>query len=142
VLKRDVAELYSPPSVNERFAPLINKMVRHLDAGQTDYEPYTEYIDHNIIRYRIEFKNPIKLTYDRLNAFFDFLYSIGSEYRHTYVVDSILRDDYKHWRIVTECYNPDYDAEIFVDYDRIETGNGKDVVIYVVNIYFDKPVDV
>jgi len=142
VPKRDVTELYSPPFINERFVTLTNKIVRHLDAGQAGYESYVEYIDHNIIRYRIEFKNPIKLTYDRLNMFFDFLYSIGSEYRHTYVVDSILRDGYKHWRIVVEYYNPDYDAEIFVDYDRIETGNGKDVVIYVVNIYFDKPVDV
>jgi len=142
VPKRDVTELYSPPFINERFVTLTNKIVRHLDAGQAGYESYVEYIDHNIIRYRIEFKNPIKLTYDRLNMFFDFLYSIGSEYRHTYVVDSILCDGYKHWRIIVEYYNPDYDAEIFVDYDRIETGNGKDVVIYVVNIYFDKPVDV
>jgi hypothetical protein len=138
VLKRDVTELYSPPFINERFITLINEIVRYLDTGQTGYESYTEYIDHNIIRYRIEFKNPIKLTYDRLNTFFDFLYSIGSEYRHIYVVDSILRDGYKHWRVVVEFYNPDYDAEIFVDYDRIETGNGKDVVIYVVNIYFEQ----
>lgn len=118
---------------------LTGVILKYLKVKKDDYNFYIELVEGgDTLRYRIEFKEPIKMPEKRFDKFFRFLKGIGSHYERTESVDHlIIEGKFKQFGFIEE-YSNINGYIIFIDYDQIEYEDKNKTEIYVVNIYFEK----
>ena len=108
-------------NVDGRVLQVLENLPKSLNVNESGYDVHTETADGNVVVYRVEFKEPIKISGDAYVEFIRFLWKTYKDSRLAII------EGHKNDVVCNDCY----DVKVYID--REEIGGS----IYVRSLRFE-----